>query len=80
MLVAIVFGATALMLAILCNLHWPTQSEPIAALNLAMACFVSLVCMHAMRPQETRRLTLYVLIQCLFITLMIQTAFLLFQS
>ena len=74
------FGVAALALTVLCNLHWSTGKEGLAAAGTAMLCGTAWTVMHASRPEATRRTTLYVLVQAASITLLMQTAFLLSRT
>lgn len=69
------FGVSAFLLAVLCNLHWPGEGERAAAIGLALLCLTSWGVMHLAKPSETRHTTLYVLLECAFVTLLMQTAF-----
>jgi len=76
-LAAAIFGVSAFFLAVLCNLHWPGngEDERNVAISLSILCFTAWGVMHLAKPEETRRTTLYVLLECAFVTLLMQTAF-----
>lgn len=77
---AALFGASALALTILCNLHWPSQIEALVTAAAAVVCSVSWWVMHTASPHDTFRTTLYVAVQATTITLLMQVAYRLIPS
>lgn len=71
------FGVAAFLLSVLLNLHWPDngEGERSVAIGLSLLCLTAWGVMHLAKPEETRRTTLYVLLECAFVTLLMQTAF-----
>ncbi len=77
MIAGAMFGVSSFLLAVLLNLHWPDngEGERSVAIGLALLCLTAWGVMHLAKPEETRRTTLYVLLECAFVTLLMQTAF-----